>query len=347
MEKMNDEALMAYVDQFAAQFNGLVKEMLTRKLSTENGFETKLFDAEKYSSLIKSAVEVDTSRLIEAQMHFMEKQVLLWQNATKSMIGEETEDLVEEKRGDHRFKDKDWSENSVFNYLKQAYLLNSQMLESMVESIKFADDNAELQAKFFTRQYINSMSPSNYVLTNPEVFREIFKTEGKNLVKGADNFLRDLEQSSPEAFKITQTDPNAFRLGENIATTPGKVVFQNDLIQLIHYEPVQEETYKVPLLITPPFINKYYVLDLDERKSMIRWLLEQGYAVFVISWINPDIELAEKDFASYMKEGPIAALDVVEKITGSKKINVAGWCIGGALLGTTDQVSLLLICLTK
>jgi len=230
MEKMSDEALMAQIDQFANQFNGLVKDMLSRRLTAENGSEAKMFDPEKYSSLLKAAVDIDTSKLIEAQMDFMEKQILLWQSATRSMAGEKSEPLITEKKGDHRFQERDWSENSVFNYLKQAYLLNSQMLEATVDAIKFADANSELQAKFFTRQYINSMSPSNYVLTNPEVFREIFKSEGKNLVKGADNFLRDLEQSSPDAFKITQTDPNAFKLGENIATTPGKVIFQNDLI---------------------------------------------------------------------------------------------------------------------
>jgi len=335
VEKINDEAVLAYIDQFAKQFNGLAKEMLTRKLIDESGVETQMFDPESFSKILNSAVDIDTPKLIQAQMDFMEKQVLLWQNATKGLVGESVEDLVSEERGDKRFKDKEWSENSVYNYLKQAYLLNSKMLETMVDSIKFPDDKSQLQAKFYTRQYINSVSPTNYVLTNPEICREILKTEGQCLMKGAENFLRDLEQSPPEAFKIRQTDPDAFVLGENIACTPGKVIYQNEIIQLIHYAPAKKENYERPILITPPFINKYYILDLDQKKSMIRWLLEQGYSVFMISWVNPDESLSDNDFASYMHKGPIAALDVVQKVSGADKVSMVGWCIGGTLLGVT------------
>ncbi len=331
---MNDGAVLEYLEQFAGVFNSMVKEVLTRKMGDDSDSATPMFDPEKLTQLLSSGVQVDTAKLVTEQMAFMEQQVELWQRATKAMLGEKVETVVTEARSDRRFQDDDWSDNPVYSYLKQAYLLNSQMLESMVGTLKFTDPRAAEQVKFYTRQYINSVSPTNNVLTNPEVCREILETKGENLVKGVENFMRDLEQSPVEAFKITQTDADAFTLGENLATNPGKVVFQNDLIQLIHYTPATEQVYQRPVLITPPFINKYYILDLDEKKSLVRWLVEQGHAVFVISWVNPDAELAEKDFGNYMKEGPIAALDTVQAITGADKVNMVGWCVGGTLLAT-------------
>lgn len=335
MEEKSESAVLEYLEQFSGVFNSMVQEVLTRKLGGEPSDVSSMFDPKKLTELLSSGVQVDTAKLVSDQMAFMEKQVALWQSATKAMLGEKVEPVVTEERSDKRFKDSDWSENPVYNYLKQAYLLNSQMLQNLVDTLKFSDPKAAEQVKFYTRQYINSVSPSNSILTNPEVCREILETKGQNLVKGVENFMRDLEQSPAEAFKITQTDPDAFTLGENLATTPGKVVYQNDLIQLIHYAPTTDEVYQRPVLITPPFINKYYILDLDQKKSMVRWLVAQGYSVFVISWVNPDAELAEKDFGNYMKEGPIAALDTVQAITGTDKVNMVGWCVGGTLLATT------------
>jgi polyhydroxyalkanoate synthase len=180
------------------------------------------------------------------------------------------------------------------------------------------------------------MAPTNYVLTNPEVCREILTTEGECLARGIDRFIRDLENSPAEAFKITQVDMNAFRLGKDLACTPGKVVFRNHLIELLHYTSQTKEVYGVPLLIAPPFINKYYILDLDAKKSLVRWLVEQGFDVFMISWVNPDENYCETDFQDYMFDGVIAALNVVEEVAASSKINVAGYCVGGTLLGMTQ-----------
>ncbi|MCV6614776.1 MAG: alpha/beta hydrolase, partial [Cellvibrionaceae bacterium] len=338
MESQDQKTVLEYLDKFANVFNTMVHEVLNHKLGESNLGASPMpsFDADKISQLLDSGIQVDTAKLLQDQMEFMGKQTLLWQNATKAFFGqgESVDAVVEEAKGDARFKDPGWDENPVFNYFKQAYLLNSQLLQNMVESFHFSDPKAEQQLKFYTRQYVNSVSPSNYVFTNPEVCREIVETKGQNLAKGLENFLHDLEQSPSEALKITQTDENAFELGANLATTPGQVVFQNDIIQLLHYTPTSKTVYKAPILISPPFINKFYILDLDQKKSMVRWLLEQGHGVFIISWVNPDASFAKKDFADYMHEGILEALDTVCAITGADKVNMVGWCVGGTLLAT-------------
>ncbi len=329
METKNEGEVLEYLEQFSGMFNAMVKEVLSGQATGDASGVAAMFDPQKLTELLSSGVKVDTAKLVNEQMAFMEKQVALWQNATKAMMGEKVEPIIDAERGDGRFRDSDWSENPVYNYLKQAYLLNSQMLQSMVNALEFNDPKAAEQVKFYTRQYISSVSPTNYVLTNPEVCREILESKGQNLVKGMENFMRDLEKSPAEAFSITQTDADAFTLGENLATTAGKVVYQNDLMQLIHFAPDTKEVYARPVLMTPPYINKYYILDLDEKKSLVRWLTQQGYSVFMISWVVPESDLSHKDFGDYMKEGPIAALDVVQEITGADKVNMLGFCVGG------------------
>jgi polyhydroxyalkanoate synthase len=334
MEASNEKAAFEYVQQLASQFNAAARDIILKQMSESSDSEMSLFDPSRIAEMFTGELEVDTSKLISEQMNFMEKQMMLWQGMAGSFLGDESKPLITEEKTDKRFKDKEWSENPAFSYLKQVYLLQSQMLENMMDAITFPDEKSESQAKFYTRQYINSVSPTNYVMTNPEVCREVLRTEGKNLVKGTENFLRDLEQSPLEALKITQTNEDAFELGKDLAYTPGKVIYQNDLIQLIHYAPETEEVYGVPLLFTPPIINKYYVLDLDEKKSMVRWLVKKGFSVFMISWVNPDSDLAEKDFSDYMKEGPLQAIKIVKKVTRAKKVNVVGFCIGGTLLAS-------------
>ena len=210
-------------------------------------------------------------------------------------------------------------------------------MQEMVDSLHFDDPKAEEQIKFYTRQYINSVSPTNNALTNPEVCRDILESKGENLIKGLQNFIKDLQQSPEAALRVSQTDVDAFTLGENLAYTPGDVIYQNDLIQLIQYKATTKKVNEVPLLFIPPFINKFYVLDMDEQKSLIKWSVSQGHTVFVISWVNPDTTLSHKGFNDYMHEGPIAALDVIEQVTKSSKVNVVGYCIGGTLLATTQS----------
>ncbi|MFT5706195.1 MAG: polyhydroxyalkanoate synthase [Oceanospirillaceae bacterium] len=334
MVKQDSEStVLEYIEQFSELFNQQLQDVLSKSLNPQAASAMNPVDAEQFSELLTSA-NVDTAKLVTEQMDFMNQQMKLWQSATKAMLGEKVEPVIREAKGDHRFKDQEWSQSPVYSYIKQAYLLNSKMLHNMVDSLEFADPKVAEQVKFYTRQYINASSPTNSILTNPEVCREILESKGQNLVDGMQNFMRDLQRSPADAFSITQTDSNAFTLGEDIAATPGKVVYQNEFIQLIHYTPVTKSVYKKPILITPPFINKYYILDLDHKKSLVRWLVEQGYSVFIISWVNPDASFAAKDFTDYMKQGPLAALDVVQEITNSDKVNMVGWCVGGTLLAT-------------
>ncbi|MBA6291000.1 class I poly(R)-hydroxyalkanoic acid synthase [Colwellia sp. MB3u-70] len=334
MESSQQKEVIDFLEQYSEVFNSLVKQVLH---DPDKKSLNSMMDSEKLSQLLSKGVKVDTAMLFNKQMSFMNQQAELWQSATKALMGTKVEPVVSEEHNDRRFKDSEWSENPVYNYLKQSYLLNSNMMHEMVNSLHFDDAKAEEQVKFYTRQYINSVSPTNNALTNPEVCRDILESKGENLIKGLQNFIQDLQQSPTDALKITQTDPDAFTLGENLAYTPGDVIYQNDLIQLIQYKASTKKVNEVPLLFIPPCVNKYYVLDMDEKKSLIKWAVSQGHTVFIISWVNPDAKLSHKGFNDYMKEGPIAALDVIEEVTKSNKINVVGYCIGGTLLATTQS----------
>jgi polyhydroxyalkanoate synthase len=242
--------------------------------------------------------------------------------------------VAEPAKGDRRFRHEDWQEHFLFDYVKQSYLIAARWLHNAVASVEGLDEHTQKKVDFFTRQYIDALAPSNFALTNPEVFRETVASGGQNLVKGLNNLLDDIERGNGQ-LKISMTDSKAFELGVNIATTPGKVVYQNELMQLIQYEPATAKVYKRPLLIIPPWINKYYILDLREKNSMVKWCVEHGLTVFVISWVNPDKKLAGKDFVDYMQEGPLAALGAIEQATGEREINALGYCLGGTLLTAT------------
>ena len=332
MQEHDQEQFAAMLEHYAKTFNELLAKALTTKDTESLDMSDFLFNPENYEKLLSSGVEVDAGKLMKQQMDFMEKQTALWQEASKAMLGEKASTVVEEPRSDRRFSHQDWTANPVFNYLKQSYLLNSELIENTLDALKFNDKRTEEQARFFTRQYINSASPTNSALTNPEVCEAMMKSNGENLLKGMQNFISDLEKSPVEAFKMTQTQTSAFEIGKDLAATPGKVVFRNEVMELIHYTPQTEKQFATPVLITPPFINKFYILDMDKKKSLVRWLFNKGYAVFVISWINPDASLRDKDFIDYMKLGPITSLDTVCEITDAKKVNMVGWCVGGTLL---------------
>lgn len=330
----NENEVMAYLEKYASVFNTMAQEILTRSKNDKipAADPQNLFDLQKLQGFFNNHVKLDSNKLIAQQMQYMQKQTDLWQQASKAMMSQElAKDTPADASKDKRFSHQNWQENPVYNYIKESYLLNADMLNGMVDAIEFADEKQKNQAKFYTRQYVNSLSPSNFVLTNPEVCEEVLKTKGQNLIKGMQNFLEDLEDSPLEAFKMRQTDSDAFTLGENLANTPGKVVFENELIQLIHYEPIKARQYATPVLITPPFINKYYVLDLDQKKSMVKGLLESGYAVFMISWINPGPELAEYTFTDYMIKGPLVAIEQTKAISGQAQVNLTGFCVGGTL----------------
>jgi polyhydroxyalkanoate synthase len=277
----------------------------------------------------------DPFRLAEAQIKLWQDYVALWQNSMLRMLGRQAQPVAEAPKGDRRFRHEDWQNNFLFDYLKQSYLIAARHLHDTLGSIEGLDEKTAKKVEFYTRQYIDALSPSNFPLTNPEVLRETVASGGQNLVKGLANLLEDLAASDGNALRVKMTDPNAFRLGENIAVTPGKVVFRNALLELIQYAPATATVYARPLLIIPPWINKYYILDLRPDNSFIRWAVEQGHTVFVISWVNPDRRLAGKTFEDYLTEGALAALDAVEQATGEKDANVIGYCLGGTLLAAT------------
>lgn len=252
----------------------------------------------------------------------------------KRLFGKTVEPLVKPEKGDRRFSYADWDDNVFFDYLKQAYLLNSRAFMELVDHSESSGNHTHDQFVFYARQLVNALAPTNFLFTNPEVLRRTVETGGTNLVDGVKQFWSDLKRN-PQQFNVSMTDFSAFTVGKNVATTPGKVVFQNDMMQLIQYAPTTEQVYRVPLLIIPPFINKFYILDLKEKNSLIRWLVDQGFTVFVISWVNPGPSLRHKSFADYMLEGPVAAIDAIEKATGEKEINAIGYCVGGTLLGST------------
>jgi polyhydroxyalkanoate synthase len=275
------------------------------------------------------------ARLMQAQIGFWQDYMTLWQNTARRMMGgEPAQPVIEEPKTDRRFKDDAWRENEVFDFIRQSYLLSARYFTNVVQNAEGLEPKTAQKVDFYTRQFVDAMSPSNFLMTNPEVLRRTVETGGENLLKGLSNLLSDLERGKGQ-LRIRMTDETKFKVGGNIAVTPGKVVFRNDLMELIQYAPTTEKVLKRPLLIIPPWINKYYILDLRPKNSFIRWAVDQGHTVFVISWVNPDETLAQAGFDDYMKQGPYAALAAMEKATGEKAFNVIGYCLGGTLLACT------------
>ena len=276
----------------------------------------------------------DPAKLVRAQTDLWQDHARLWRQATERMLGAAPPPVAEPARGDRRFRDPAWQENAVFDYIKQSYLLTAAWLHRTVAGVDGLDAAAARKVAFYTRQFADAMAPTNFAATNPEVLRRTLETGGRNLVHGLDNLLRDLERGEGE-LKITMTDTDAFEVGRDVAATPGRVVFRTDLMELIQYDPATEQVHRRPLLIVPPWINKYYILDLRPENSFVKWACEQGYTVFMISWVNPGEALAGKTFDDYMLEGPVAALDAIERATGERQIAAAALCLGGTLLACT------------
>src|SRR5476651_2340818 len=276
----------------------------------------------------------DPKRAVELQASLGRAYLDLWAGAVKRMAGEAAPPSASPDAKDKRFSDPDWSQNQFFDFLKQAYLLTAQWGEQLVKQAEGIDEHTKAKAAFYVKQISNAISPSNFVLTNPELLRETLSSNADNLVRGMHMLTQDIKAGHGN-LKINQSDSSQFEVGRNLALTPGKVVFQNDLMQLIQYEPTTPTVLKIPLLIVPPWINKFYILDLTPEKSFIKWAVGQGLTVFVISWVNPDAHLAAKGFEAYMTEGPVAALDAIEAATGEKKVHTIGYCVGGTLLAIT------------
>ncbi|WP_159995702.1 alpha/beta hydrolase [Roseomonas sp. 18066] len=275
------------------------------------------------------------ARLVQAQLGFWQDYLTLWQNTARRMWGDgEVNPVIAEDPKDRRFKDEAWRENEVFDFIKQSYLLSARYFTNVAHAADDLKPKTAQKVDFYTRQFVDAMSPSNFLMTNPEVLRRTAETGGENLLRGLQNLLSDLERGKGK-LRIRTTDESKFKIGENIAVSPGKVVFQNALMQLIQYSPATETVLKRPLLIVPPWINKFYILDLRPKNSFVRWAVAQGHTVFMVSWVNPDETLAQKSFDDYMTDGVYAALDAIQQATGEKAINAIGYCLGGTLLAST------------
>jgi polyhydroxyalkanoate synthase len=276
----------------------------------------------------------DQDRATELQLKMGKAYLDLWGSAMRRMAGEDAKPAIEPSPRDKRFQDPEWKTNQFFDFVKQLYLLTTQWAQDLVRNADGLDPHTRKKAEFYVQQIANAIAPSNFVLTNPEVLRETLASNGDNLVRGMKMLAEDIE-AGQGTLRIRQSDPSNLAVGVNMATTPGKVIYQNELMQLIQYTPTTETVLRTPLLIVPPWINKFYILDLKPDKSYIKWCVDQGITVFVISWVNPDRELGKKSFADYMKQGPLTAMDVIEKVTGEMKVHAAGYCVGGTLLAST------------
>jgi polyhydroxyalkanoate synthase len=276
----------------------------------------------------------DSQRAADLQTRLGKAYLDLWGSAARRMAGEQATPAIEPSPRDKRFRDPEWKTNQFFDFVLQLYLLTTQWAETLVKDADGLDPHTRKKAEFYVQQISNAIAPSNFVFTNPEVLRETLASNGDNLVRGMKMLAEDIE-AGHGTLRIRQSDPANLVVGVNMATTPGKVIYQNELMQLIQYTPTTETVLRTPLLIVPPWINKFYILDLKPEKSYIKWCVDQGITVFVISWVNPDKELGKKTFDDYMKQGPLTAMDIIEKVTGEMKVHTAGYCVGGTLLAST------------
>ena len=279
---------------------------------------------------LSEAMLADPGKLVRAQMQWWHQMGELWQHELRKAAGQVEKPLIEPDRADKRFKDEAWSEELVFDYVKQSYLLASRWIQGTVAGVENLDPKTKGKVEFYARQFVDALSPTNFALTNPTVLKRATETKGESLLKGLQQLLDDLERGKGD-LKISMTDEAAFKVGENIAVSPGKVVFQNELMQLVQYAPTTPQVYKRPLLIVPPWINKFYILDLKPKNSFIKFAVDRGYTVFVVSWANPGQSLAHKTFESYLDEGPLAALDAIEQALGEREVTIIGYCLGGTL----------------
>jgi polyhydroxyalkanoate synthase len=283
---------------------------------------------------LSARVLADPAPVLRAQLALWQDHLRLWRNTGQRLLGQPVEPMIEPEQSDRRFRDPAWDDHAVFDFIKQSYLLTSRWLLTTVNRLEGFDDQTRRKIDFYTRQFVDAMAPSNFVATNPEVLRATLESSGTNLLHGLNHLLEDLARGEGR-LAIRMTDLEAFEVGGNLALSPGKVIYQNELMQLLQYAPSTEQVYQRPLLIIPPWINKYYILDLRPKNSFIKYAVDHGFTVFVISWVNPDERHAEKTFEDYMVEGPLEALNAIEQATGERESTVIGYCLGGTLLACT------------
>jgi polyhydroxyalkanoate synthase len=328
------EKLSINLARAALTAQGAMAEAALRRAELPAAMGSGSFGAAPAISEVMGQLARQPDRLMRAQAELFTRYMDLWQSTARRFAQGEAPPVVAPAPGDRRFSDQDWQDNPLFDVIKQSYLLSSNWLNELVSGVEDVEPMKKRRAEFFMKMLTDAFSPSNFLISNPAALREAVATQGESLVRGMENFAADLERGGG-SLQITQTDVSKFEVGLNVATAPGKVVFQNELIQLLQFEPTTETVFDIPLLIFPPWINKYYILDLRPENSMIRWLAGQGFTVFVVSWVNPDGSLAEKEFQDYLLNGVQAAVAAVLKQTGAKTVNAVGYCIAGTLLSCT------------
>jgi polyhydroxyalkanoate synthase len=328
------EKLSAAMAEIAERSQRLVSDFLAKHAEDPEISDPDPLNIGSAFAELTTHIMQNPAKLVDAQIDLWQQYYTLWHNTTLRMMGEEAEPIVSPQKGDRRFRDEAWENNELFDYIKQSYLLSSQWMQNLVHDVDGLDDKTSQKVEFYTRQFVDAISPTNFLMTNPEVLRTTIETGGENLLKGLQNLLGDLERGKGK-LQIRMTDLDAFKIGENVATTEGSVIGRTPLMELLQYKPATDKVAKRPLMIVPPWINKYYILDLRPENSFIKWAVEQGHTVFVLSWVNPDSKLAEKSFEDYAKDGILAALDMIEQATGEHEVNAIGYCLGGTLLSST------------
>ncbi|WP_197426928.1 class I poly(R)-hydroxyalkanoic acid synthase [Caulobacter sp. CCH9-E1] len=325
------ETLSANLARAAVTAQGAIAEAALRQADRPAALTPDPFHVAPALNEVMTRLAAQPDRLMRAQADLFSRYMDLWQSAARRAAGEEVAPVVTPVAGDKRFNDPDWASNPMFDMMKQSYLLSSNWLNSLVAEVDGVDPATKRRVEFFTKMLTDAFSPSNFLMSNPAALREAVQTQGESIVRGMENFAADLERGGGQ-LAISQTDLAKFKVGENVATASGKVVYQNDILQLLQFDPSTETVCEIPLLIFPPWINKFYILDLRPDNSMIRWLTSQGFTVFVASWVNPDRKLADKTFEDYMIEGVYDATQQVMTQCGVDKVNTVGYCIGGTLL---------------
>ena len=328
------EKLSSNLARAALTAQGAIAEAALRQAERPAGLQPDPFHVAPALTDVMGRLMAQPDRLVRAQADLFQRYLELWQTAARRAGGEAVEPVVQPERGDKRFNDPDWAENPVFDVIKQSYLLTSNWLNGLVADVDGVDAMTKRRVEFFMKMLTDAFSPSNFLASNPAALREAMASRGESLVKGMENFAADLARGGGQ-LAISQTDYQMFKIGENVATAPGQVVFQNEILQLLQFNPTTEQVHEIPLLIFPPWINKFYILDLRPENSMIRWLTDQGFTVFVASWVNPDSTLAGKTFEDYMHQGIYAATDAAMAQAGVDRVNTVGYCIGGTLLSSS------------
>jgi polyhydroxyalkanoate synthase len=329
------ERLSMNLARAALAAQGAIAEVALRNADRPAALTPDPFHVAPALTDVMGRLVAQPERMLRAQGELFTRYMDLWQaTMRKMMAGDEAEPVVRPAKGDKRFADPDWQDHPVFDVIKQSYLLTSNWLNDLVASVEDIDPMEKRRAEFFMRMLTDAFSPSNFLVSNPVALKELLATDGASLVRGMENFATDLRRGNGD-LAIAQTDVGKFEIGRNVATSPGKVVFRNELIELIQFSPATEQVFQIPLVIFPPWINKFYILDLRPENSMIRWLTEQGITVFLVSWVNPDVRLATKSFEDYMRQGVYEGTAAAMRQCGTSHVNAVGYCIGGTLLGVS------------